>query len=206
MCAVRIPKLGSCPTIAVIDNYDSFTYNLVQALETLGARCLVYLNDPRRALDVRSLGASGLLLSPGPCRPEQAGVCLELLAELAQKLPTLGVCLGHQAIAHYFGGIVEPAARLLHGKRDAVLHDGKTLFRGLPLPFAAARYNSLVVSNRHLPAMLEVSARSSAGEILALRHRELPIEGVQFHPESVLSECGLALLANWLETVDERRH
>lgn len=190
--------------VVVIDNYDSFTYNLVQALETLGAVCQVFMNDGCTVASVRALAPDALLISPGPCRPEDAGVCLELLRELSPQVATLGVCLGHQAIAQAFGGTVCRAKRLLHGKADWVHHDGRTLFSGLPVPFAAGRYNSLVVSELDLPESLEISARSSAGEILAIRHRELAIEGVQFHPESILSQCGPALLSNWLESVNER--
>ncbi|AKT41069.1 anthranilate synthase component II [Chondromyces crocatus] len=195
--------------VLVIDNYDSFTYNLVQLLEVLGARCEVVLND---ALDVSGALArtpDGILLSPGPCTPDEAGVSLHLLralmvprAEPTPAIPLLGVCLGHQAMAQALGGRVVRARQPRHGKTSPIEHDGLGVFQGLPSPFEAARYNSLLVDPRTLPADLVISARSDEGEIMGLRHRTLPIEGVQFHPESILTPRGEDLLRNWVTLVN----
>lgn len=182
----------------VIDCHDSFTYNLVQALRVLGAECDVVLCDAIDPAGVRARRPDGVLLSPGPCTPSEAGATLSILAELSDDLPILGVCLGHQAIAQAFGGRVVRASRAMHGKTSRVEHDARTLFEGLPQPFTAARYNSLVVEPSSLPTCLHISAWTDDGEIMALRHRTRPLEGVQFHPESHLSEAGDALLANWL--------
>ena len=187
--------------VAVVDNYDSFTYNLVQYLETLGARCVVSLNDRIDVAGLRALGPDGVLLSPGPGTPDDAGVTLRVIRELAPAMPIFGVCLGHQAIGQSFGGLVVRAARLMHGKTSPILHDGQGVFRGLPSPFEATRYHSLVVARDGLPACLEVSAETAEGEIMGLRHRELRVEGVQFHPESILTDHGLDLLGNWLGTL-----
>jgi para-aminobenzoate synthetase component II len=191
--------------IVVIDNYDSFTYNLVQYLEVLGASCDVILND---ACDVGAIAArapNGILISPGPCTPDEAGVSLAAVARFADKLPVLGVCLGHQSIGQAFGGKVVRADRLMHGKTSPILHDGKSIFRNLSNPFTATRYHSLLVERESLPGVLEVSAWTTEGEIMGLRHKTLPVEGVQFHPESILTEEGMALLKNWLATVAEER-
>jgi para-aminobenzoate synthetase component II len=191
--------------IVVIDNYDSFTYNLVQYLEVLGASCDVILND---ACDVGAIAArapNGILISPGPCTPDEAGVSLAAVARFADKLPVLGVCLGHQSIGQAFGGKVVSADRLMHGKTSPILHDGKSIFRNLSNPFTATRYHSLLVERESLPGVLEVSAWTTEGEIMGLRHKTLPVEGVQFHPESILTEEGMALLKNWLATVGEER-
>ncbi|MFM2438207.1 MAG: hypothetical protein RLZ55_1026 [Actinomycetota bacterium] len=182
--------------ILVVDNYDSFVFNLVQYLAQLGADCIVKRNDdvdPREALEY-----DGVLLSPGPGAPAEAGVCLELLRADAGRVPILGVCLGHQAIAEAFGGDVVRAPELLHGKTSQVFHDGVGVLAGLPDPFTATRYHSLAVAEDSLPDVLEVTARTESGIIMALRHRSLDIEGVQFHPESVLTEGGHRMLANWL--------
>ncbi len=187
--------------VAVVDNYDSFTYNLVQYLETLGARCVVSLNDRIDVAGLRALGPDGVLLSPGPGTPDDAGVTLRVIRELAPAMPIFGVCLGHQAIGQSFGGLVVRAPRLMHGKTSPILHDGQGVFRGLPSPFEATRYHSLVVARDGLPACLEVSAETAEGEIMGLRHRELRVEGVQFHPESILTDHGLDLLGNWLGTL-----
>jgi anthranilate synthase/aminodeoxychorismate synthase-like glutamine amidotransferase len=184
--------------IAVIDNYDSFTYNLVQYLETIGARCDVVLND---ACDVASIAArrpDAIVISPGPCTPDEAGISLETITSLAGQVPILGVCLGHQSIGQAFGGRVIRADRLMHGKTSPVLHDDKTIFHGLSNPFIATRYHSLLVERATFPEALEISAWTAEGEIMGLRHKTLPIEGVQFHPESILTEEGMQLLKNWL--------
>ncbi len=191
------------PKLLVIDNYDSFTYNLVQAFETLGAACTAIKNDATDVHGARAHNPSAIVISPGPCTPEQAGVSLPILLELSAELPILGVCLGHQAIAHIFGGRVVRARNVMHGKTSAIEHDQKTIFRGIPSPFRATRYNSLLVDPESLPSCLEISARTAAGEIMGLRHRTRPLEGVQFHPESILSEFGLTLLKNWLDLVSK---
>ncbi len=187
--------------VLVIDNYDSFTYNLVQYLETLGAECDVRLNDQLSVAEAASHPASGILLSPGPGNPDDAGITLEVIAKLAGTKPVLGVCLGHQAIAQHYGGDVVRADRLMHGKTSPIRHQGAGVFQGLPDPFLATRYHSLLVRADSVPATLEVTARTDEGEIMGLRHRELAIEGVQFHPESILTEHGMQLLGNWLRTL-----
>lgn len=188
-------------SVVVIDNYDSFTYNLVQYLGSLGARCDVRLNDALSASEVAALAPQGILLSPGPGTPDDAGVTLQVITDLAGKIPILGVCLGHQAIGQAFGGRVVRAGRLMHGKTSPVEHDGNSLFRGLPSPFEATRYHSLIVEEQGLPACLAVSARTKEGEIMGLRHRTLAVEGVQFHPESILTEHGRTMLENWLSSL-----
>jgi anthranilate synthase/aminodeoxychorismate synthase-like glutamine amidotransferase len=188
---------GAC--VLLIDNYDSFTYNLVQELGELGAEPVVYRND---AIDVDGLRAEapdGLIISPGPGRPEQGGVSLAAVAELAGEIPILGVCLGHQCIGQAFGGRVVAAPVLMHGKTSAIHHDGRGVFAGLPNPFEATRYHSLVIDRDSLPGVLEVTAETADGVIMGLRHRDLAVEGVQFHPESILTPTGPALLANFLE-------
>jgi anthranilate synthase/aminodeoxychorismate synthase-like glutamine amidotransferase len=190
--------------IVVIDNYDSFTYNLVQYLEVLGAACDVILND---ACDVAAIAArapQGIVISPGPCTPDEAGISLAAVARFSESVPILGVCLGHQSIGQAFGGKVVRADRLMHGKTSPIEHDGNGVFRGLSNPFTATRYHSLLVERATLPSVLEVSAWTSEGEIMGLRHKTLPIEGVQFHPESILTEAGMSLLGNWLGMLDAR--
>ena len=184
--------------ILVVDNYDSFVFNLVQYLAQLGAECTVRRNDEVAPRDARSY--DGVLLSPGPGTPERAGVCVDLVRECAGTVPVLGVCLGHQAIAVAYGGVVERAPELLHGKTSAVLHEGAGVLAGLPSPFTATRYHSRTVRPGTLPPELEVTGRTEGGVVMALRHRDLPVEGVQFHPESVLTEGGHRMLANWLAT------
>lgn len=187
--------------VVVIDNYDSFTYNLVQYLETLGATCDVRLNDQTTVDAVAHARPDGVLLSPGPGTPDEAGVTLAVIQALAGRVPILGVCLGHQSITQAHGGVVVRAPRLMHGKTSPIEHDGRTLFQGLPSPFLATRYHSLIADPATFPACLEISARTAEGEIMALRHRELPLEGVQFHPESILTEHGHRLLENWLRAL-----
>ena len=184
--------------VLVVDNYDSFVFNLVHYLAQLGADVLVRRNDELTAKEPLDLGVDGVLLSPGPGRPEDAGVCVELVREIGEQVPVFGVCLGHQAIAVAYGGTVERAPELLHGKTSEVHHDGAGVLAGLPDPFTATRYHSLAVVEDSIPAELEVTARTAGGVVMALRHRDLPLEGVQFHPESVLTEGGHQLLANWL--------
>ncbi|MGC4065975.1 MAG: aminodeoxychorismate/anthranilate synthase component II [Polyangiaceae bacterium] len=187
--------------VLVVDNYDSFTYNLVQYVQGLGAETWVYLNDGITVDRIRELAPHGLLLSPGPGTPDDAGVTLEVIRGLAGKIPIFGVCLGHQSIGQSFGGKVIRAPHLMHGKTSMLEHDGKTLFKGMPNPFEATRYHSLVVEESSLPSCLEVSARTTDGEIMALRHRTLPVEGVQFHPESFLTQQGMRIVSNWIASL-----
>jgi anthranilate synthase component II len=189
------------PAVLVIDNYDSFTFNLVQYLGELGAEVRVVKNDEITAADILREPPSGLLVSPGPCTPNEAGVSLEAIRAVAGKLPVLGVCLGHQAIGQAFGGRVVRAARLMHGRTSHIEHDGRGVFEGLPRPFEATRYHSLLVERESLPPCLEVSAWTAEGEIMGLRHATLDVEGVQFHPESVLTLEGKRLMANWVRRV-----
>ncbi len=191
--------------LLVIDNYDSFTYNLVQYFEMLGATCDVRLNDRVDVNAARALAPDGVVISPGPCTPNEAGVSLGLIRAMAGERPILGVCLGHQAIGQVYGGRVVRAPRIMHGKTSPIEHDGRTLYAGLDRPFTATRYHSLIVARDSLPADLEVSAWTEEGEIMGLRHRKLPVEGVQFHPESILTLRGMDLLRNWLGSVQEAR-
>jgi anthranilate synthase/aminodeoxychorismate synthase-like glutamine amidotransferase len=187
--------------VFVLDNYDSFTYNLVQYLGELGAKVEVRRNDQVTVAQVERMRPERIVLSPGPCTPQEAGISIALIRRFAGKVPVLGVCLGHQAVGAAFGGKIVRAKKLMHGKTSQVEHDGKTIFRGLPSPFTATRYHSLVVEPRSLPAELEVSAHATGpgGEvIMGLRHRRFPVEGVQFHPESVLTAEGKRLMANFL--------
>jgi anthranilate synthase/aminodeoxychorismate synthase-like glutamine amidotransferase len=183
----------------VIDNYDSFTYNLVQYLGELGGDVLVFRNDQVTPEEIESMGPERIIISPGPCTPKQAGISIPVIQRFAGKIPILGVCLGHQAIGEAFGGEVVRAPRLMHGKTSMIYHDGKTLYRGLPQPFEATRYHSLIVRRESLPPVLEVSAETQEGEIMGLRHKSFPVEGVQFHPESILTKVGMDLLRNFLE-------
>ncbi len=184
--------------LLLIDNYDSFTYNLAQYLGELGAEVRVVRNDAIGVEGIAALAPGQIVVSPGPCTPDQAGVSLAAIREFAGRIPLLGVCLGHQAIGQAFGGRVVRAGTLMHGKTSPVRHDGKGVFRGLPVPFEAGRYHSLAISRDGFPECLEVSAQTEDGEIMGVRHRTLPVEGVQFHPESVLTEHGHALLKNFL--------
>ena len=203
--------------VFVLDNYDSFTYNLVQYMGELGAEMVVRRNDELTPAEVEALHPDRILISPGPCTPEDAGISIELIRHFAalaakggRRVPILGVCLGHQAIGAAFGGKVVRAAKLMHGKTSEVEHDGRTIFAGIPSAMTCTRYHSLIVSEEGLPGELEVSARTGSGDasagdegatttIMALRHRDLPIEGVQFHPESVLTTHGKKIIANFLE-------
>ena len=184
--------------ILVIDNYDSFVFNLVQYLGQLGADCEVRRNDEITVADVGRSGAAGVLLSPGPGTPDRAGIMMDVIEAYAGDLPLFGVCLGHQAIGAAFGGTVTRAPELLHGKTSQVQHKGSGVLAGLPDPFTATRYHSLAVLPETLPPEIEVTAWTESGVVMAMRHRELPVEGVQFHPESVLTEGGHTMLANWL--------
>ena len=195
--------------VFVLDNYDSFTYNLVQYMGELGAEVVVRRNDELTPEEVVAMGPDRILLSPGPCTPQDAGILIPLIQYLAklpkkEQIPVLGVCLGHQAIGAAFGGEVVRAPQLMHGKTSVVAHDGRTIFKGIPQPMTCTRYHSLMVEEETLPEVLEVSARVAGkglgkGLIMALRHRTLPIEGVQFHPESVLTDHGKQLIANFLK-------
>jgi len=187
--------------ILMIDNYDSFTFNLVQYLGELGADLTVKRNDAIDVPAARALKPDAIVLSPGPCTPREAGICVPLLRELAGEIPMLGVCLGHQCIGEAFGGKVVRAGRLMHGKTSPILHDGRTLFAGVPSPFEAIRYHSLLVERASVPQCLEVSAWTAEGEIMGLRHKRYPIEGVQFHPESILTQHGKHILRNFLAAV-----
>ncbi|MEM6941407.1 MAG: aminodeoxychorismate/anthranilate synthase component II [Pseudomonadota bacterium] len=186
--------------LLLIDNYDSFTYNLVHFLGELGADVSVYRNDRLSVADAMAMKPAGILLSPGPCDPDQAGICLDLTRAAAQaKVPLLGVCLGHQTLGQAFGGRVVRAGDIVHGKMGHMHHDGTGVFRGLPSPFSATRYHSLVVERNSVPAALKVTASLQDGTVMGLQHRELPLHGVQFHPESIRSEHGHALLKNFLD-------
>ncbi len=185
--------------IVIIDNYDSFTYNIVQTLGGLGAELLVFRNDQVDIKAIENLKPDRLLISPGPCTPQQAGISIEAIRYFSDKIPVLGVCLGHQSLGEAFGGITIRASRLMHGKTSMISHDGKGVFTGLPNPFEAMRYHSLVVSEEGLPDCLLVTARSEQGELMGLRHKSLPVEGVQFHPESIMTPHGVQLLKNFID-------
>jgi anthranilate synthase/aminodeoxychorismate synthase-like glutamine amidotransferase len=184
--------------ILMIDNYDAFTYNLVQYLGELGAELEVRRNDAVDVAAVRAMAPQAIVISPGPCTPKEAGVSVALLREMAGQVPILGVCLGHQCVGEAFGATVVRAGRLMHGKTSPILHDGNNIFAGLPSPFEAMRYHSLLVAADSIPPCLEVSARTAEGEVMGLRHRTFPIEGIQFHPESIGTPEGKRLLANFL--------
>jgi len=190
--------------VLVVDNYDSFTFNLVQYVAELGAEVEVFKNDRVDVATIRTRAPDGVLISPGPRTPTEAGVSVEVLQALDTEIPIFGVCLGHQAIAQAYGGRIVRAGRLMHGKTSPILHDGRGVFAGLPSPFDATRYHSLLVDRASVPACLEVSAWTSEGEIMGLRHRRLEVEGVQFHPESVLTEMGKRLVGNWMARLRRR--
>ncbi len=185
--------------VFVLDNYDSFTYNLVQYMGELGAEMTIRRNDELTVGQVAALDPERIVISPGPCTPQEAGISMDLVRYFAGKVPVLGVCLGHQAIGAAFGGSVVRAPKLMHGKTSAVEHDGRTIFAGLASPMTCTRYHSLIISEEGLPRELEVSARSEDGTIMGLRHRDFAVEGVQFHPESALTEHGRRLVSNFLE-------
>ncbi len=190
--------------ILMIDNYDSFTYNLVQYLQELGAEVLVHRNDQIDLAGMETVGADRLMISPGPCSPNEAGISVEAIRHFAGTLPILGVCLGHQSLGQAFGGEVVRAGQVMHGKTSSVHHTGQGVFAGLPSPFTATRYHSLVVARETLPECFEITAwteneQGEMEEIMGMRHKELPLEGVQFHPESILTEHGHAMLKNFLE-------
>ena len=190
------------PRLLLIDNYDSFTYNLVQAFLVLGAEVLVHRNDRITVGKAVALDPTHLCVSPGPGTPAQAGVSMRMIEAFAGRVPVFGVCLGHQALVEVFGGRVVRAARLMHGKTSPVEHDGRTLFEGLPNPFEAGRYHSLIAERESIPAELEVTAWTAEGEVMGVRHRRLPVEGVQFHPESILTPEGPRLMAGFLRLGD----
>jgi anthranilate synthase/aminodeoxychorismate synthase-like glutamine amidotransferase len=185
--------------ILMIDNYDSFTYNLVQYLGELGADIRVFRNDKITLPEIRSMNPERIVISPGPCTPKEAGISVKVVKEFAGKIPILGVCLGHQSIGAAYGGDIVNAPRLMHGKTSMIIHDGKTIFRGLVNPFEATRYHSLIVKRETLPDCFDVSAWTDTGEIMGIRHKELLVEGVQFHPESILTKVGHDLLRNFLK-------
>jgi anthranilate synthase component 2 len=187
--------------LLLIDNYDSFTYNLVQYLGELGADVHVHRNDVLTLEQVAAWGPEQIVISPGPCTPNEAGISVPLIRRFAGRIPILGVCLGHQAIGQAFGGNIVRAAQVMHGKVSPVAHDGRGVFTGLPSPLTATRYHSLAIERASMPASLEVTATSDDGEVMGVRHREWPVEGVQFHPEAILTEHGHALLRNFLAGV-----
>ncbi|OXB87289.1 aminodeoxychorismate/anthranilate synthase component II [Geobacillus thermocatenulatus] len=186
--------------IVMIDNYDSFTYNLVQYLGVLGEELIVKRNDDITIAEMERLRPDFIMISPGPCTPNEAGVSLEVIDRFAGQIPIFGVCLGHQAIAQAFGGRVVRAPRLMHGKTSSIYHDGETIFRGVPNPFTAMRYHSLIVEKETLPDCFVVSAWTKEDEVMAIRHKTLPVEGVQFHPESIMTSHGMQLLKNFIDT------
>ena len=185
--------------LLMIDNYDSFTYNLVQYLRELGEEVEVYRNDKISLAEIETLNPTRLVVSPGPCTPNEAGISVEAIKHFAGKLPILGVCLGHQSIGQAYGGKVVRADRLMHGKTSPVFHDNRELFVGLPDPFDATRYHSLLMERSSLPECLEITAWTAEGEIMGMRHRDLPVWGVQFHPESILTVAGMNMLNNFLQ-------
>lgn len=200
----REEKRGDERMILMIDNYDSFTYNLVQYLGELGEELSVVRNDQLDTETIQRMNPEAIVLSPGPGTPDDAGITLETVRRFAGEIPMLGVCLGHQSIAQAFGGQIVQADRLMHGKTSPIVHDGKTLFQGIPSPFRANRYHSLIVDPQSVPEEFEISAQTSEGEIMAIRHREFPLEGVQFHPESIITDHGKRLLANFLNVYSRR--
>ena len=187
--------------ILMIDNYDSFTYNLVQYLNQLGAEVLVRRNDEIALAEIEILAPEAIFLSPGPCSPQEAGITVEVIRHFYQTIPILGVCLGHQAIGYAFGADVVRADRVMHGKTSDILNDGQTIFKGLPNPFTAGRYHSLIVDRDSLPSCLKITAETKEGEVMGIRHETYPVEGIQFHPESILTPQGKRIIRNFLNMV-----
>jgi anthranilate synthase/aminodeoxychorismate synthase-like glutamine amidotransferase len=185
--------------ILMVDNYDSFTYNLVQYVAQLGEEVRVFRNDQIAINEIDQMAPDAIFLSPGPCSPKEAGITVEVIRAFHQRVPILGVCLGHQAIGYAFGGRIVRAERIMHGKTSPILNDGKTIFRGLPNPFIAGRYHSLIVEKNSVPDCLMVTAETEEGEIMGIRHRQYPVEGIQFHPESILTPTGKRIIRNFLE-------
>jgi anthranilate synthase/aminodeoxychorismate synthase-like glutamine amidotransferase len=190
--------------VLMIDNYDSFTYNLVQYLGQLGQEVEVFRNDKTTIDEIRQLKPDSIFLSPGPCTPKEAGITIDVIREFHSSTPLMGVCLGHQAIGYAFGGKIVRAGRLMHGKTSPILNDGKTIFKGLPNPFTAGRYHSLLVERTSLPSCLEISAETEEGEIMGLRHKEFCLEGIQFHPESILTPHGKRIIKNFLDMIKSK--
>jgi len=190
--------------ILMIDNYDSFTYNLVQYMGQLGQDVMVYRNDEITLDEIGKLAPDAIFLSPGPCTPKEAGITVDVIRKFHKSVPLMGVCLGHQAISYAFGGNVVRAGRLMHGKTSPIINDGKTIFKGLPNPFTAGRYHSLLVERTSLPSCLEISAETEEGEIMGIRHRGYPVEGIQFHPESILTPHGKRIIKNYLEMITKK--
>jgi anthranilate synthase/aminodeoxychorismate synthase-like glutamine amidotransferase len=192
--------------ILMIDNYDSFTFNIVQYLGQMGEDVQVYRNDKINIQEIKDLKPAAIFLSPGPCTPAEAGITVDVVHEFYKDVPMMGICLGHQSIGYAFGAKVIRAERIMHGKVSPVKHDGKTIFAGLPNPFPAGRYHSLIVERKTLPSFLEISAETEEGEIMGLRHREYPVEGIQFHPESVLTPQGKRIIRNFLKHTGRKDH
>lgn len=186
--------------ILVLDNYDSFTYNLVQYLGEMGAEMAIYRNDQITLSEIEAMQPEKIVISPGPCTPKEAGISIDLIRKFGPQIPILGVCLGHQAIGEAFGGEVIRAPRLMHGKTSMIEHDGRSVYRRLPNPFEATRYHSLIIRRESMPDDLRITAWTQEGEVMGVRHKAFPVEGVQFHPESILTQAGKALLRNFLET------
>ena len=190
--------------LLLLDNYDSFTYNLYQYLAELGANARVIRNDKITLAEIEKLAPTGIVISPGPCTPREAGLSCKIIDRFGPTIPTLGVCLGHQCIGQVYGGTVKRAGEIMHGKTSMIYHDGKGVFNNLPMPFEAIRYHSLAVGRDDLPDSLEISAETDKGLIMGIRHKSFPIEGVQFHPESIMTKVGKKLLANFLDMVNSR--
>ncbi len=192
--------------ILMIDNYDSFTFNIVQYLGQMGEDVKVYRNDKIDIQGIKALKPAAIFLSPGPCTPAEAGITVDVVREFHKNVPLMGICLGHQSIGYAFGARVLRAERIMHGKISSVKHDGRTIFAGLPNPFPAGRYHSLIVERKTLPSFLEISAETDEGEIMGLRHKEYPVEGIQFHPESVLTPQGKRIIRNFLKYTGRKEH
>jgi anthranilate synthase/aminodeoxychorismate synthase-like glutamine amidotransferase len=192
--------------ILMIDNYDSFTFNIVQYLGQLGEDVRVYRNDKINLEEIKMLKPKAIFISPGPCSPREAGITVDVIRNFFVELPIMGICLGHQAIGYAFGSEIIRASRIMHGKTSPIINDGRTIFSGLPNPFSAGRYHSLIVKRDSLPSCLEISAETAEGEIMGLRHREYPVEGIQFHPESVLTPQGKRIIKNFLKYTGRKEH